>query len=184
MNICTTTCIGGRSCTARTRSNRPYCFAHDPGLRLRGAAARQAGARQVHRAAPRPPRAGDPRSRAGPSLRHSRGARHRRLRRAHCHCPFPVERSTQRAAPPPASATSMATLMPAVGGGVDRSCRPHSGLTSDGNRIRGEAQAYPAGWIPIAVRTSFITAEAMLRARVAPSRRMSQTSSGVACSSS
>jgi hypothetical protein len=30
MNTCTATCTSGRSCTARARPNRPYCFARDP----------------------------------------------------------------------------------------------------------------------------------------------------------
>ena len=30
MNICTATCTGDRSGTARARPDRPYCFAHDP----------------------------------------------------------------------------------------------------------------------------------------------------------
>ena len=37
MNVRTITCSSGRSCTARTRPNRPYCFAHDPDPRLRRA---------------------------------------------------------------------------------------------------------------------------------------------------
>ena len=43
MNICTATCTSGRSCTARARPNRQYCFAHDPDLQSRRAAGRQAG---------------------------------------------------------------------------------------------------------------------------------------------
>ncbi len=43
MPTCTATRISGRPCSARARPNRPYCFAHDPDLQLRRAAARQAG---------------------------------------------------------------------------------------------------------------------------------------------
>ena len=43
MITCTATCTSGRPCAAHARPNRPYCFAHDPDLQPRRAAARQAG---------------------------------------------------------------------------------------------------------------------------------------------
>ena len=41
VKTCTATCIDGRSCTARARSGRPFCFAHDPDLQSRRAAGPQ-----------------------------------------------------------------------------------------------------------------------------------------------
>ena len=43
MNTCIATCTSGRPCTARARPARPYCFAHDPALQPRRAAALPAG---------------------------------------------------------------------------------------------------------------------------------------------
>jgi hypothetical protein len=42
---CTATCIDGRPCTTRARPGRTSCFAHDPALREKRDAARQAGGR-------------------------------------------------------------------------------------------------------------------------------------------